>query len=111
MNEMMIQTMNFGVPMIYMWLLMVIAIALYFMPTIISGYRHHSSLFAIVLLNVIIGWTMLGWLILLIWVCFGDQHTSWSRPIEKKCPYCAEYIKSEAIKCKHCGSDLSNAHH
>jgi hypothetical protein len=25
---------------------------------------------------------------------------------EKKCPFCAELIKNEAVKCKHCGSEL-----
>ena len=24
----------------------------------------------------------------------------------KKCPFCAEAVKKEAIKCKHCGSEL-----
>ena len=111
MHEMMINTWNFGVPMIYMWLLMIIAIALYFMPTIVAGYRQHSSFFLILVLNILLGWTMLGWLLLLIWASFGDPHSAWSRPAEKKCPYCAEYIKAEAIKCKHCGSELNKSMH
>jgi hypothetical protein len=28
--------------------------------------------------------------------------------VTRRCPFCAEDIKSEAVICKHCGSDTSN---
>lgn len=35
------------------------------------------------------------------------EQTLISSGASKKCPYCAELVKKEALICKHCGSDLS----
>lgn len=34
------------------------------------------------------------------------EHNRLSTGAERKCPYCAELVKTEAIRCKHCSADL-----
>lgn len=46
---------------------LLISLAAYFLPWIIAGTRHHHQLGAIALTNVLLGWTVLGWVAALIW--------------------------------------------
>jgi hypothetical protein len=42
-------------------------IALYLLPTIVASARHLHCRTEIVLLNVFLGWTFIGWVAALIW--------------------------------------------
>lgn len=41
--------------------------AIHFLPTIIAGLRHGRSVAGIFLLNLLLGWTVIGWVIALVW--------------------------------------------
>ena len=43
------------------------AFALYWLPTLVAGVRRHSNLIAIALVNFLLGWTGVGWVVALIW--------------------------------------------
>jgi len=45
----------------------VICAAIYFAPTIIAIRRGHLQILPIGLLNVFLGWTLIGWVCALIW--------------------------------------------
>lgn len=40
---------------------------IYFLPSIVAGARYHHNQAAILVLNLMLGWTLLGWAIALIW--------------------------------------------
>lgn len=57
----------------FVYLLICFVIGL--LPTIIAFQRGHESRIAILLLNLFLGWTGIGWIIALIW-CAGRTGTS-----------------------------------
>lgn len=45
----------------------IIIILLYIIPTIVALIRKHSNTASIILTNLLLGWTFLGWVVALIW--------------------------------------------
>jgi hypothetical protein len=45
---------------------------MYFLPSIIALVRSKRDITAIVLLNFFLGWTMIGWVVALIWAVKTD---------------------------------------
>lgn len=45
----------------------IILISLYFVPTVLAFMRDHKSKWGILALNFILGFTLIGWIIALIW--------------------------------------------
>jgi hypothetical protein len=45
---------------------MIFVVALYFLPAIIAAARHTHNATGILLLNLFLGWTMIGWFVALV---------------------------------------------
>ena len=41
--------------------------ALYFLPALVARRRRHHNTLAIFALNLLAGWTAVGWIIVLVW--------------------------------------------
>lgn len=45
---------------------------LYFLPSILAFARNKRDIGAILLLNIFLGWTMIGWVVALVWAAKQD---------------------------------------
>lgn len=51
---------------------LILGALLYFLPCIVASRRQVANISGIVLLNVLLGWTVLGWLGALLWACSAE---------------------------------------
>ena len=86
----------------------VLALGVYMLPAMVAAGRNHRSGTAITVLTVLLGWTLLGWVVALVWALTGQPATAADNPqAHTRCPECRELIIKGARKCKHCGSALA----
>ena len=45
---------------------------IYFLPTIVALVRHKRNTLSIFLLNLFLGWTLIGWIVALVWASTVD---------------------------------------
>ena len=60
----------------------IIAAALYLLPTIVAVSRRHTAHGAIAVLNVFLGWTFVFWVIALVWACYEPRARLLVEPME-----------------------------
>ena len=58
-------------------LVMLPALAVYFVPTIVAIARHARNVLGIVLLNIFGGWTLVGWIIALVWSIRDERQANY----------------------------------
>jgi Superinfection immunity protein len=60
----------FGIFHLIMLLLVIaVLIVVHFLPSIIAFKRGHHNRVAIFVLNLLLGWTFIGWVVALVWAC------------------------------------------
>jgi len=83
---------------------------IYFVPTVVAGTRKHPQGGAIFALNLLLGWTFLGWVAALVWACTATAPAKPAAAVQEErrpCPECGESIMRTAKVCRFCRADLA----
>lgn len=79
-------------------------LALYFLPSIIG--REKRNFAAIFMLNLLLGWTVVGWIVALIWALTVDSPVL-ATQAHPSCSVCRTPIQAGQNFCPHCGTRLA----
>ncbi|MGB5831085.1 MAG: superinfection immunity protein [Thiohalocapsa sp.] len=86
----------------------------YFIPAFAAWERKHHNKMAITALNLLLGWTLIGWIAALVWAFTAvREEAAPPQPEEtgdvaneRECPFCQAIIRDNAKVCSGCGRAL-----
>ena len=58
------------------YLITIITLAAYFLPALIALVRNHHNKVALIVTNLLLGWTGIVWLVTLIWAFTNQKETN-----------------------------------
>jgi Superinfection immunity protein/Short C-terminal domain len=58
------------------WLIFVVLLVPYFLPSIVAFSRGKDNAAAVFILNFFLGWTLIGWVVCLVWALSANKSTT-----------------------------------
>ncbi len=86
-----------GLPEGFALVVLIGAIVLYFLPAMIAKSNKHSKAGAILLLNIFVGWTLIGWIACFIWAFIDKENQR--QPIDENPDSYAKEYKFQCLVC------------
>lgn len=85
---------------------------IYFIPTFVGSHKKNFG--AIFALNLLLGWTLVGWVVALVWALTHEEKQApvaqMAAPVAPLlCTSCGKYAAGNATFCQSCGSALKAA--
>ena len=81
-------------------LLVAFAAGFYFTPTIVAVAKKSKRAAALAALNLLLGWTLIGWVVALVWAIAEKEPVV--DPLKAQCPCCLNVINYGARICQFC---------
>lgn len=69
-----------GLSGLALFFVVVVGIALYFVPSIIAYQRKHTYFLPIFAINFLFGWSMIGWVAALVWAFVDNKPVASAAP-------------------------------
>ena len=90
-------------------LVLVVSLGVHFIPAIVAHKRKHQYRGWVLVANILLGWTGLGWLAVLAWAIIGPaERFAVELPSQEPgCRGCSQPLRPGAKFCPHCGTPVA----